>query len=196
MMHLLVSCVFAAAAGPNLLTNPNFGEAMTGWEVQAESAEVARAAPEGPLALHLSVPPEKLVGYPRVLQRFTCAPEAVYEARVLAKGVDVRDGYGAYMTLEFVDGAGKRINFFQGSAAEPDGTWSEIGVRGVAPPEAAKSMICCVLNGHGNAWFREASVTLTVTDQRPCARFLGFGFEDDGWLYNPMNAEHGVDAAG
>ncbi len=83
-------------------------------------------------------------------------------------------------------------------------------VETMVPPHTVKSRLCLVFNGRGDGYFRHVRltrtpaaaadvingpVTLTVTDRVVCDSLVGFGFEDDGWFYNPENAAHGVTEA-
>ena len=207
-MNLLALGLVLFGASVNLLEYPAFA-ALEHWRVDAGEAAISVVQMEGEPALRIAVDAEAAVGYPRAVQAFACAPGAVYEAVVAARGEDISNGFGVYMTIEFVDAEGRRLVYFQSNNTEAETGWTPLRVRGIAPPGAAEGRVCLLLNGRGTALFREpflrllrdpqpapeaGQATLEVAARPLNAPFLGMGFEDDGWFFTPENAAKGVDA--
>jgi len=199
-------CLFALAAPANLLVNTDFSGALDGWINEASIAAPRVELRDDSNCLVLEVSPENAGGWPRVNQRFEAIPGTLYEAAAEILDEGMAAGYGAYMTIEFLDADGKRLQFEQSAPGMRGLGWAPVRARAVAPPEARAGLLCLVLHGHGRGAFRApalrvlappapeapASATLTV-DAAPLPRpLLGIGFEDDGWLASPHNAEHGV----
>lgn len=154
--------------------------------------------------------PENRAAFPRVYTATPFAPGAILEARVEAKAIDLSRGYGAYLTLEHVDGEGKRISFDQSSPAIAQDNWSPLMVRSVVPEGAEATWLCLVVNGQGTGVFRAPglrvlssgiqdpaadAVTLKAAATPLPAPYWGMGFEDDGWFYTQQNRDHGADDA-
>jgi len=205
-MISLVS-LFVLASGGNLLVNPNFDNGLDGWGINNPGGVSEGATVDGRSVARMVVPDSVKVGYPDFFQEFPVKPGQLAEARFDAMGRGVHDGYGVYVSLEFLDAQGKRINFEQTSAVSGEGKWSTQVIRAYAPPDAATVRLALLLNGHGEAHFDSASLTLTdqpaihapdgpvtlnVTGKTACASLIGFGAEDDGWSYADVNVEHGV----
>lgn len=199
-MTCLLMAAMLAATG---LVDPDFTQGTTGWRVEVGSA---RASVEAGGVL--SIAADAVEGFPRVVQAFEAAPGALYGAEAEARDGGITGGYGAYMTLEFLDADGKRIHFEQSSPALAGGAWTPLVARCVAPAGTAQGLYCLVLRGAGAAQFRApalreleppppaaapAEVALAPGEALP-GPFLGLGFEDDGWLANAENAAKGVTA--
>jgi len=199
--------LLVAAAGANLLVNPDFAKGLDGWKVNPASLAAEAVHDDSRTMLHMTVPESVPVGWPGLSQEVPVKPDQLVEAHVGAMGQHVKDGYGVYASIEFLDAKGERISFEQSSPAPADGTWSALSVRAYAPPEAENVRLVLLLNGHGEAYFGDA--TLTISEQKPtrapegpvtievtgetaCASLIGFGAEDDGWFYNEENARRGV----
>lgn len=198
---------FLGAAEPSLLTNGSFDDGLAGWHCNAPQNAVTAVDEAGRSVARLIVPDDVAVSWPGLYQEIPAAPGDLFEARVDARGRNVRDGFGVYMAVEFHNAAGERLSFSQTDAAAGEGAWNELTVRSVVPPEAVSIRVCLLLNGHGEACFDNARlilvenvsatpvtgpVTLTVTDEVSCASIIGFGAEDDGWFYAPENTGRGV----
>ena len=199
--------LFMLAAADNLLLNPDFESGLDGWMLNAPGLAVESVSVDGRTAARMIVPDSVPPGWPNLSQEAPVKPGQLAEARVEAMGRKVRDGYGVYASLEFLDARGERINFEQSSAALDDGTWLALALHAYAPSGAAKVRLVLLLNGHGEAYFDKTNltiaerkpvqalngpVTLEVTGETACASLIGFGAEDDGWFYNEENAKHGV----
>lgn len=204
MFGIVLALLAAFAAPENLLQNPSFTAGLGAWRAEAGPATIDLVpTSEGPA---VSVRADRVEGYPRLVQDFAAQPGAIYGAEVLAQDLDIRSGYGAYLTLEFHDAENKRLHFEQSSPAIPGKAWSRLLARCAAPANAVRGSVCLVLRGAGEARFRapmlhqldpppplpgDAVVSLQVGAPLP-TRFLGFGVEDDGWLANGDNAAKGV----
>lgn len=200
--------VFTIRAGQrNLLANPGFSEGLAAWQAHLGGASAEAASVAARTAARLLVPDDCPVGYPCLYQQVQAKPGELLEAAARAMARRVRDGYGVYVAVEFYNAAGQRLSFAQSEPVPPDGRWTELRVRAVAPPASSSARLCLLLNGRGEAYFDQASlarsgevsgrpldgvVTLTVTNKVVCHSLIGFGAEDDGWFYAPENLERGI----
>ncbi len=76
----------------------------------------------------------------------------------------VRDGAGAYVSLNFFDAAGKRLAYFDSSArAIGTGDWRPITSTGTVPAGASKMVAILCVNGRGTAWFDDVQVEVGQT---------------------------------
>lgn len=210
MAAVLVTMVLAAAGSG--LVNVGFDNGLDGWSRNASAPVIVDAAKvDGRTAGHIVVPTEAEVGWPNIHQQLPGKPGMGYEAaaEVMHRGVSI--GFGAYVAVEFYDAGGVRMSYGQSDFVSVSGRWVRLSAFGVAPPGCESVRVCLVFNGHGEGWFDSVTlvetegmdstpvlldgpVTVRVTDDVACAGFRGFGAEDDGWFYNPDNAEHGVGA--
>lgn len=211
----LIICVALAApvhgeTGPNLLANPGFEEGLASWQGEPSANGVAAAATvDGRTVAHVAVPSEDPVAWPMIRQRIAMTPGQILECSAQARAVNARDGYGAYIAFNFYRASGERITFAQSPGLLGDTDWETLLFRGVAPDETASMDVSVLLNGHGDAYFDDVSlvklgevdttppdgpVVLTVGDV-VVDSLVGFGFEDDAWIYNEENASHGVTEA-
>lgn len=183
--------------------------AFSAW-TQAGNASFFVQVSDDEAVARITNAPENAAAYPRMYTAVPVEPGTMLEATARARALGITGGYGAYMTLEHVDGEGQRISFDQSGPAMVQEGWTPLKVRGVVPRGAAETRLCLVVNGAGTGWFRGPalrvlegpppaantdSVTLRVANTPLDGPFLGFGFEDDGWFYNAQNAAHGADEA-
>jgi hypothetical protein len=177
------------------------------WQVQAPDVATQVLEVDGAEEFEISVPEGVAPGFPRACLRLPATPGLLLEFRseVWTEGVD--QGYGAYITLEHLDAEGKRISYEQSGPAFLLGQWNALVARGVTPPGTQEVMLCWVLNGHGTGRYRAPvleqlsnatetpvpeEVQVTVSAEALPQRVVGFGAEDDGWFYAPVNLEKGV----
>jgi hypothetical protein len=206
-MMLVPLLALLTAASPNLLANPNFEDGIVGWCSSSPTIRMEGVMVDERHAAHIVVPPTAEIAYPHLFQEIESHPGDILEASVYAMAHGVTQGHGAYMTIEY-HGGGKRLLYSQSSQAFHEDRWCPLKVSGVAPPGTTHARLTLILNGHGEALFGDACfmrttpeplpslegpITLKVTSEVACDGFLGFGAEDDGWFYNRMNADHGVD---
>lgn len=204
MLLSLLLAAFALGAQDIPLNNPGFDAQLDGWQA---SAFASAATIEGRSIARMTVPDDAEPGYPLISQEYPVQPGDVLELRVDVRWRGVRDGYGAYAVIEFHKAGQGRLTYAQSDGKTGHGDWAEVVVRGVAPADADVARICLIVNGRGEAHFDNVRlsaagnlrvsplsgpVTLTITDTVVCDDFIGFGFEDDGWFYNPENAAKGV----
>ncbi|MDX9975939.1 MAG: hypothetical protein RBU21_23375, partial [FCB group bacterium] len=188
------------------LVNPDFDAQLDGWQASLFASAVNI---EGRSVGRMAVPDDAKPGYPLISQEYAVQPGDVLELRADIRSRSVRDGYGAYAVIEFHQSGQGRLTYAQSDGKTGDRDWAEVTVRGVAPAEADIARICLIVNGRGEAFFDNVRlstagslrvtpltgpVTLSVTDTVVCDDLIGFGFEDDGWFYNPENAAKGVSA--
>lgn len=208
-MFLVSFLLVAAVAVPeqNLLANPSFQDGIEGWNQNPPQLAVHSASIDGRSALEFSIPSDVAVGYPSLYQEIPAAEGALLEARAWGRGDQVTDGHGVYLAIECVAEDGERLRIKQSDPLDIDGRWTPLIVRCRVPEGAVHVRLSLILHGHGAAAFSEAALevlekgtndaaastaTLTVSEVQPCTQFLGFGAEDDGWIFNPQNAAQGV----
>ncbi len=203
--------VFLLGGMPNLLNNPTFQDGLDGWKHTGLDGVTFEALKEQDRpAARITVPDTVPPGWPLIYQEFPAQPGQVMRAGADALSRDIRDGAGAYMVIEFHKADGVRLSFEQSGMAPRDGKWAALHAVAIAPQETTACRVALVVNGHGEGVFTKVTavmtegtpikpldgpVTLTVTDKVVCDNFIGFGAEDDGWFYNKVNAEHGVEEA-
>lgn len=206
MLTLLMTMAVAASA--ELITNPGFTDGLEGWASSTGNVEMIAVDSNDEYVARITVPAGVESGYPHLSQPLKVTSGDLISASAKARAVNVTNGAGAYMVIEYFDAAEKRVSFSQSNMAEKDGSWTELRVQGVMPEEAVRARIALILNGTGTAEFDSVTatrelgigatgppdgpVTITITDNVVCDSFRGFGVEDDGWFYNPENAAHGV----
>ncbi|MBI1320721.1 MAG: hypothetical protein GC168_17490 [Candidatus Hydrogenedens sp.] len=189
---------------------PEIGPELAGWERPAPPVESGYADHHGMAAARLHVPDTMEPGFPALKHRMPVAQGNRIRARASIWPEQVRDGYGAYISVSYYKADGTRISYDQSSPAQQEGAWNKATLSGIAPEGTETMEFFLLLNGHGTAWFTAPELhqepapvsppltgeaTLTLAKEPLSSPFLGFGFEDDGWFYDAVNAGHGVDAA-
>lgn len=160
--------------------------------------------------LEISASAETPVAYPNISTTYDTAPGKCVWYMAEAFGEGISDGVGAYLSIEFTDASGKRVSFNQ-SAPAPEGEWATLFVEAIVPANSHTVWVRHILNGHGTARFRPGSfgvagmpeitrpgdgiVHLVPTPTPLPHALVGFGFEDDGWAYDQVNRDHGMDDA-
>jgi hypothetical protein len=197
----------AFAAGANLLVNPSFDNGLDGWVQFSQNGATASASMEGGASARLMVPDSAPLGWPGVHQEFSVKFGQFVEACVDAMTHNASDGYGVYFAVNFINAKGERVSFEQSPAAPRDGAWTHLKLRAFVPSDAVKATLDLLLNAHGEAFFDNASFSITdqspvempsgpatieVTGENACESLIGFGAEDDGWFYSEENVAHGV----
>jgi hypothetical protein len=192
----------------NLVGNPQFRDGLDGWTCSGAEASHVRDDETGRAAAQVTVGPDAAIGYPGLAQDVGVKPGDIVTGSFLGRGEGIRDGYGAYMALNFHRADGERISFRQTGAVVEGESWQSRQLYAVVPPETVRTELRLILNGRGTGFFTdvtlqvvdriaeddaEGPVTLKVTDETVCEGLIGFGFEDDGWFYNTENARHGAD---
>ena len=208
-MLLAATLLYFAAAQLNLLTEPSFEEALAHWEHGSPHARMESLEMDGRSIARITVPDDASVGWPSIAQRVPVTPGDLLEGGADVLAQRIRDGAGAYLAIEFHDASGKRLSYGQSRGLLSESEWKTLTVRAVAPEGAITARLCLILNGRGEALFDDARLTspgnltpeplegdvqITVTDEVVCASLIGFGAEDDGWFYAPMNLERGITA--
>ncbi len=159
-------------ASPNLLDNSGFeffaskGHAVDGWSTALPYTVVCVADSScfrsGRASLKLSAPDSIPVNWFTASRSVTpLKPQATYTLSAWIRTEDVRDGAGAYLSLNFFSANGKRLAFFDSpSKATGTSAWRRITASGTVPPEAGELKAILCLHGHGTAWFDDAQVEI------------------------------------
>ncbi len=158
------------AASPNLLENGGFDfhggrdAAADGWRISHPSTIACgtdTAVFHGaPASLKLTVPdgaPLDWYSVSRAAQPIK--PRTPYTLSAWVRTEHVRDGAGAYLSLNFFDARGKRLAYFDSSAkAQGSGDWKRLVTTGSVPDGASTMTAILCVHGHGTAWFDDAQV--------------------------------------
>ena len=160
----------AFAASPNLLDNGSFdfygasGLQAEGWQCWFPSNATCTAdttafrSPSASLKLCVAdSAPLDWYSASRAVQPLK--PRAAYTLSAWVRTKRVRDGAGAYISLNFFDVHGKRLTYFDSPAkASGTGDWRLITTTGTVPDDAAKMVAILTVHGHGTAWFDDVQV--------------------------------------
>jgi len=169
---LCLSWVAVHAASPNLLENGGIDfyggrdAKAEGWQCSHQANMTCAAdtavyrSPAASLKLKVADgAPVEWYSASRPVQPLK--PHAAYTIGAWVRTDRVRDGAGAYVSLNFFDAAGKRLSYSDSPAkASGSGDWRWITSTATAPGGAAKMVAILCLNGHGTAWFDDAQVEL------------------------------------
>lgn len=194
----------------NMLPEALTPQSLTEWATWPEDAHVDLADTDTGPAIRIMVAADQAVSWHQAVRRFSAAPGQRFEASVRILVEDVRDGAGAGLSLGFYDQEDRRITHADEYCNREILPWTQLVVRGEAPPDACAVRFILVLHGRGAAYFRDlrladlglpqespanGTVTVRATDEVVSDALIGFGFEDDGWFYNGENAARGADDA-
>lgn len=204
----LLPMMILLAQGAVTLANSDFAAGLEGWQVPAaEGVTVEAVRDQEHPAVRVAVADTVPKGWWVVSQSFPVTPGDAALGEADVRPVAVRNGAGAYLTIEYLDTGGKRVSVEQTEIPPAEGLTTRLRVLSVAPEGAVTAKFCLVFNGSGEAFFSKAAlsvsppppppvndgpVTVRVTDQTACASLIGFGAEDDGWFYNAENRAKGV----
>ena len=161
----------AQNASPNLLVNSGFELGAPGstglkdWDIPilapGVTYERTTAVTHGGAACaRLSVAPEAELNYYQLFQRVPHFRRArPYTLSAWVKSDNVRDGAGAYVSLNFHAAGGTRLDY-RDSDVRLTGTtdWTRVVTTATVPDEAAEMRAILVLHGHGTAYFDDVQV--------------------------------------
>ena len=173
----------AAPASPNLLGNGGFevrdavGATADGWEgVPAPGGSMgvdAGAQHSGEVSFRVVVPEKAPVSWYSAYRRVGPLKRgATYTLSAWVRAQDVRDGAGAYVSLNCFDGAGKRLAYFDSPGkATGTGDWRRLTTTGPIADGTSEMRAVVCLHGHGTAWFDDVQVEegSAATPYRPAA---------------------------
>lgn len=167
---LLLPVTSLLAASPNLLENGGIDfyggrdAKPEGWQA-SDSAHMTCAADtavfRSPAAsLRISVPDNAPVDwYTASRAVLPLKPRASYTLSAWVRADRVRDGAGAYVSLNFFDSRGKRLAYSDSSAkATGTGDWRLITSTGTVPDGTSAMKALLTLHGRGTAWFDDVQV--------------------------------------
>ena len=160
----------AFAASPNLLENGGFdffstrdlkAEVWQSWLPTNVTCAADTTVFRSPLAaLKLCVADSAPLDWhsaSRTVQPLK--PHATYTLSAWIRTERVRDGVGAYVSLNFFDSHGKRLAFSD-SSAKAQGTrdWQRITSTATVPDGASRMTAILCVHGHGTAWFDDVQL--------------------------------------
>jgi len=171
---LVLSSVLAGnlvfAVSPNLLENGGFdfygdrNAKADGWQISNPSQTTVEADTalyrSSPASLKLSVADDAPIEWYSASRSVEpLKPRAAYTLSAWVKAERVRDGAGAYLSLNFFDARGKRLAYFDSPAkAQGSCDWKRLTTTGTVPAGASKMTAILCVHGHGTAWFDDVQV--------------------------------------
>ncbi|MEN8254491.1 MAG: hypothetical protein ABFR33_03370 [Verrucomicrobiota bacterium] len=198
-------CANAFEPEPVRLVNFDFDEGLKGWTVEEPHQIFGAGEHAGRTAAWMKIGDDVSPDWHNVIQMFVPEPGALYEATATLRVANVRHGIGAAVVFQYFDAEGERIGWDASRESFHRDEWFNLKVRGRAPEKATSMQVLFQLNGRGEVYCDRielfkvappvgpvpAKVEIAVSDKVVNDSIDGFGFEDDGWLYNKENAEKG-----
>lgn len=197
--------VMASYSADNILVDPNFQDpGLPDWQRDPSTTTLHRHPEEG--VLEIEVPDTAPLYWYMVRHDFPAQPGDKVFLEAETRGENLHDGHGIIFSVGFFDAERERIAHDDMYIKPHPEDWTPAVCRAVAPEGTASASAWMLMHGFGNAFYRNPvvrhipasetptpeSITVTVTDEISCKSLIGFGAEDDGWFYNPHNAEMGV----
>jgi hypothetical protein len=151
-------------AGPVLLRS-GFEEGLAGWvqDGRAEFAPDRREHHGGERSARITVAPAVETHYQQLQHEIPrLAPRDRLIASVWVRTLDLADGAGAYMAVEFLGAGGQRVDIAHSKVGRSSGGdgWEKLTAEAVVPDGAATARLLLVVHSHGTAWFDDAEVTM------------------------------------
>jgi hypothetical protein len=149
------------AVSPNLVENSGFELSDgNGWQIAAEGRVDHGVAHSGKASFCLSVPGSAAVSWYQATQRVLPLKRgATYTISAYVRTKGVRDGAGAYVSIGFYAGAGKRLGYADSPVKlKGDSDWRQLTASGRIPDGSSVMRAVLVLHGHGTAWFDDVQV--------------------------------------
>lgn len=208
MFKSILLAALLSGSGPNLLQNPGFDQGLDGWNLWHSVGRIESAESQGDPCAKIIVASTAEKSFVTFYQEIDIQPGELLEAGARVFGMNLSGGNGGYISMDYLDEKSERILFTQGSHTILDRSWTNIRVRSAAPEGARRARMVLVLNGRGEVLFDDAylhreparaiadssgPVQLQVCPTPLPHPLAGFGFEDDGWFYAPINRDQGVD---
>ena len=207
MVLTLFVWISSSPAAGNLLPSLDDPDFFASWRHEPGEMQAGIEERVGEPALVLRVADDVDTGWYRIVHETAAREGEAFELTGWSRGVNLRGGAGAFLTLEFAGPDGRRIAHVPAFLYPGAPDWAPLRSRAVAPEGAETVRAAAGINGRGEAQLRALTlrprgipeptdaerVTLQVTDERAVDAIHGFGAEDDGWFYNPHNRERGVD---
>lgn len=198
-------CANVFGSAPVKLVNFDFDHGLKGWTVEGPPRIFGTGKMDGRSAAWIKIGEDVEPGWYNVIQTFEPESGALYEAIATLRVSNVRNGIGAAVVFQYFDAEGERLGWDAGREPLSRDEWFKLKVRGRAPKNAKTMQVLFQLNGHGEVYcdrievFKVASpagpvptkVEIAVSDEVINESIDGFGFEDDGWLYNAENKKEG-----
>lgn len=199
----------SAAALPQPVIGPGFegADIRRAWQTSAEAGQTllfqSGAGRGGSVAAVAQVGPQAAVSWPNFGQTLNAPPPGtLLHFTAWVRTEDVRDGYGAYLGIDYHRANGERITWSQSGSLRGSNGWTRLDLYGEVPENTATITLRLLLHGRGTAWFDGASceafppqaaapasfVRLKVTDEVVQAGLLGFGVENNPFAFDQENA--------
>ncbi|SDS62473.1 hypothetical protein [Actinopolymorpha singaporensis] len=140
-----------------------FEQTPSAWErvVEAPASVEIRvgAGRNGGGGAVIIVPEQAPVAWPNVGQRLAAsAVRTLLRMSAWVRTREAADGYGAYLAIDYLDAAGKRITWSQSGSLWSTHDWVRIEMLGEVPPDTTTIAIRLLLDGHGEAAFDDVSL--------------------------------------
>jgi hypothetical protein len=202
MAVLLVPGVWAE---PLKIVNFDYEGGLTNWVTSGPGQIFGAGEVDGRSVAWMKVPDTVEPGWYNVYQDFDGEPGALYEARAIVRMPKVKNGIGAAIAFHAIDENDERINWTAGREALVRDEWFELTARARVPQNAHHMQVLFQLNGQGELYCDRievrkladpitdapTKVEIAVSSEVINESIDGFGFEDDGWLYNEENVKEG-----
>ncbi len=207
-MIVAVCVVGAASAEP--IPVP-LDSALSEWGRHPEGQRATVDEIDGEPVLRIMVGEDEPIDWRQVYLPLDMEPGDRFIAEADVRGVRVRDGAGIAMSLTFLNAEGERIAHTDEYLRTGGEGEAPLIARAEAPQDAVEARLVLLLNGRGEGQFRniqlqrvpaetlppfDGSVMLIVTDEVTVPALVGFGAEDDAWIYNEENRARGADETG
>ena len=172
-----------AAPSPNILLQSGFeplgplGTDMTAWSTTsipagADSGVDSAVAHSGKASYRIGIPADTKLDFFMLGQSLLSVKKgASYAMSAYVRTRGMRDGSGAYISLNFFSG-NERIGYKDSTTKlMGDSDWQRVTTTAVVPDGASEVRALLVVNGHGKAWFDDVQVELgdVATDYQPLA---------------------------
>jgi hypothetical protein len=213
MCLVAVLCGMVGADKEELLQNPDFeagNEAWDSWSSHTDPVEAVPLSSDGRDVLYFEVFPDPLPEWGAPMSMITqyaqVAAGDVIEARFVMKAADASNGWGAMGAVGFQNAAGKEIATSR-TGILSDGVWQRPMLEAEAPAGACRTRVSVEIQGQGRVWVDAVHLSVLrkaksgppaeparvhYADNPVNAPFLGFGWEDDGFMYDAVQEAKGV----
>lgn len=201
--------IAAETVGINMLVDSDFSAGLEAWTTHPPALEEKVTFPAAGTAriVRTGAAPR----WQSLVQRFAVQPGERFVLHAEIRGQDLPPDAMFGTAMHFLDADGTRVGDVSAFGFAGIDGWRPVVCRGEAPAGSAHLSVGMNTRGAGTFEVRglrlerlpsapappgpDETAVITVTDTVTVPALIGFGAEDDGWFYNPHNAERGVTEA-